>query len=133
MLETIREYAWEALATSAGAEATQRTHAAYYLAFAEEAEPGLAGAGRGRWLEYLQQESENLRAALAWLVQHNEQEAALRLAGALWRFWGMRGHLSEGRTPLAPALAEGRGGGGTPGGGRGRRAAGAGADAAGRL
>ncbi len=109
MLETIREYAWEALATSAGAEATQRTHAAYYLAFAEEAEPGLAGAGRGRWLEYLQQESENLRAALAWLVQHNEQEAALRLAGALWRFWWMRGHLSEGRTQLARALAESRG------------------------
>ncbi|HLZ56132.1 MAG TPA: protein kinase [Ktedonosporobacter sp.] len=106
MLETIREFAWEVLATSAEAEATQRAHAAYYLALAEEAEPRLTGAERGRWLECLQQEKENLRAALVWLVQHNEQEAALRLGGALWRFWWMRGHQSEGRTQLARALAE---------------------------
>ncbi len=105
MLETIRDYAWEVLATSGELEATQRAHAAYYLVLAEEAESGLTSAGKRRWLERLQQEHENLRAALAWLVQHNEQEAALRLGGSLWRFWWMRGHLSEGRAQLARALA----------------------------
>jgi hypothetical protein len=59
----------------------------------------------GSWLERLQQEHENLRAALAWLVEHNEREAALRLGGALWRIWLIRGHLSEGRTELARAMA----------------------------
>ena len=109
MLETIREYAWEALVTNGEAEETQRAHAAYYLALAEEIEPRLVGAGKGRWLARLQREHENLRAALAWLVEHQEQEAALRLGGALWRFWWMRGHLSEGRTELARALAGIRG------------------------
>ena len=109
MLETIREYAWEVLATSAEAEITQRAHAAYYLALAEEAEPRLTSAGKRKWLEWLQQEHENLRAALVWLVQHKEQELALRLGGALWRFWWMRGHLSEGGTQLARALAASEG------------------------
>ncbi|HLX59157.1 MAG TPA: protein kinase [Ktedonobacteraceae bacterium] len=109
MLETIREYAREVLITSDEEETIRSAHAAYYLRLSEEAEPGLAGAERGRWLACLQQEKENLRAALAWLVQHGEQEAALRLGGALWRFWWLRGHLSEGRAQLARALAEGRG------------------------
>jgi predicted ATPase/class 3 adenylate cyclase/DNA-binding CsgD family transcriptional regulator len=109
MLETIREYGWEVLATSAEAEGTQRAHAAYYLALAEEAESRLTSAGKGRWLERLQREHENLRAALAWLLTHNGQEAALRLGVALVRFWLIRGHLSEGRTQLARALARSRG------------------------
>ena len=109
MLETIHEFGREALATSGEAEATQRAHAAYYLALAEEAEPRLTGAGKERWLERLQREHENLRAALAWLVEHKEREAALRLGGALWRFWWIRGYLSEGRTELTRALAGSRG------------------------
>ncbi len=109
MLETIREYARDMLDTSGEAEGTQRAHAAYYLALAEEAEPGLTSAGKRKWLEWLQQEHENLRAALEWLVQSKEHEMALRLGGALWRFWWMRGHLSEGHTQLAGVLAESRG------------------------
>jgi predicted ATPase/DNA-binding CsgD family transcriptional regulator/Tfp pilus assembly protein PilF len=105
MLETIREYGWEALVTNDEAEDTQRAHAAYYLALAEEIEPRLVSAGKGRWLARLQREHENLRAALAWLLAHNEQEAALRLAGALVRFWWMRGYVSEGRAELTRALA----------------------------
>jgi tetratricopeptide (TPR) repeat protein len=105
MLETIREYGWETLSMSGEAEGTQRAHASYYLALAEEAELRMTGAEMGSWLERLQREHENLRAALTWLVEHNEQEAALRLGGALWRFWLIRGHLSEGRTELARALA----------------------------
>ena len=109
MLETIREFGREALVASGEAEVTQRAHAAYYLALAEEAEPRLTGAGRGRWLERLQCEHENLRAALARLMEHKEWEAALRLGGALVHFWWMRGYLSEGRTKLARALAGSRG------------------------
>jgi len=108
MLETIREYGLECLAMSGELEATRRAHATYYLALAEEAEPRLTGAAMGSWLERLQREHENLRAALAWLGEHNEQEAALRLGSALWRFWLIRGHLSEGRTELARALAGSR-------------------------
>jgi predicted ATPase/DNA-binding CsgD family transcriptional regulator/tRNA A-37 threonylcarbamoyl transferase component Bud32/Tfp pilus assembly protein PilF len=108
MLETIREYAWEALVTNGEAEETQRAHAAYYLALAEETEPRLVGAEKGRWLAQLQLEHENLRAAIAWLVEHQEQEAALRLCGALWRFWWMRGSLSEGRAEITRALAGSR-------------------------
>jgi predicted ATPase/DNA-binding CsgD family transcriptional regulator len=108
MLETIREYAWEALVTNGEAEETQRAHAAYYLALAEETEPRLVGAEKGRWLARLQLEHENLRAAIAWLLQHQEQEAALRLCGALWRFWWMRGYWSEGRAELTRALAGSR-------------------------
>ena len=105
MLETIREYGRECLEALGEAEGMHHAHAAYYLALAEEAEPRLTSAGMGSWLERLQREHENLRAALAWLVEHNEQEAALRHGGALWRFWLIRGHLSEGRTELARALA----------------------------
>jgi predicted ATPase/serine/threonine protein kinase/DNA-binding CsgD family transcriptional regulator len=105
MLETVREYALEALATSGEAEGIQRAHAAFYLALAEEAESGLTSARKGWWLAGLQREHENLRAASAWFIQHNEQVAALRLGGALVRFWIIRGNLSEGRTQLARALA----------------------------
>jgi predicted ATPase/class 3 adenylate cyclase/DNA-binding CsgD family transcriptional regulator len=109
MLETIREYGWEALATSGEAEVIQHAHAAYYLALVEEAEQRLTSAGKGRWLERLQREHENLRAALAWLMEHKEQEAALRLCGALWRFWWVRGHVSEGRSELSRALSTSEG------------------------
>jgi predicted ATPase/class 3 adenylate cyclase/DNA-binding CsgD family transcriptional regulator/predicted Ser/Thr protein kinase len=114
MLETVREYAWEVLATSAEAEGTQRAHAAYYLWLSEEAESRLTSAGKGKWLDRLQREHENLRAALVWLLAHNEQEAALRLGGALVRFWVIRGHLNEGRTQLARALAGSQGAVATP-------------------
>jgi hypothetical protein len=104
MLETVREYGREALAASGEEEVTYRAHAAYYLTLAEEIEPKLVGAGKGRWLARLQRDHENLRAAIAWLVEHQGQEAALRLCGALWRFWWMLGYLSEGRTELARVL-----------------------------
>jgi predicted ATPase/serine/threonine protein kinase/DNA-binding CsgD family transcriptional regulator/Tfp pilus assembly protein PilF len=109
MLETIREYGLEVLATSGEAEDAQRAHAAYYLALAEEAEPRLISSEKGKWLARLQWEHENLRAALEWFPANKEQEAALRLGSALWRFWWKRGHLSEGRAELARALTGSRG------------------------
>jgi predicted ATPase len=71
MLETIREYGRECLESLEEAEVIQHAHAAYYLALAEETEPKMTGTGRGRLLEQLQREHENLRAALAWLMEHN--------------------------------------------------------------
>ncbi len=105
MLETLREYGRECLEALGEAEGMHHAHAAYYLALAEETEPRLTGAGKGRGLKRLQREHENLRAALARWVECNEWEAALRLGGALLHFWWMRGYLSEGRAELARALA----------------------------
>ena len=113
MLETIREYGLEALAASGELEAIQQAHAKFYLRLAEEAEPEFRGAQQAVWLERLEQEHDNLRAALRWSLERGEgghsSEIALRLAGALWRFWEVRGHWSEGRTFLEQALVGSKG------------------------
>jgi predicted ATPase/serine/threonine protein kinase/DNA-binding CsgD family transcriptional regulator len=113
MLETIREYGLEVLEASGERETTQRAHAAYYLALAEEAEPELAGPRQAMWLERLEREHDNLRAAMQWLFgqEGTEQgrEMALRLGGALLRFWEVRGHWSEGWNFLEWARAESEG------------------------
>ena len=113
MLETIREYGLEALAVSGEVAITRQAHAAYYLALAEEAEPELGGRQQAVWLTRLEQEQENLRAALRWLLERGEVERsvekALRLSIALQRFWLVRGHWSEGRDFLERALAASEG------------------------
>ena len=86
--------------------ATRDRHAAYFLALADEAEAQLLGPEQGAWLERLEEELENLRSALAWTDASDQAEVALRLAGALWRFWFMRGHLHEGREQLHMALSK---------------------------
>jgi predicted ATPase/DNA-binding CsgD family transcriptional regulator len=113
MLETIREYGLEVLASSGEMEATQKAHADYYLRLAEEAEPELAGPQQAMWLERLEREFDNLRAVLRWSLERGEAEQgiemALRLAAALRRFWEVRGHWSEGRNFLERALAGSKG------------------------
>ena len=104
MLETIREYGLEALATSGEMEVIGRAHAAYYLRLAEEAEPQLLGSEQVSWLDRLEREHENLRAALSWYLAGEEREMALRFASSLLPFWWLRGHLREGRTMLTRAL-----------------------------
>ncbi len=102
MLETIREYASERLASSGETEKMQRDHAAYYLELAEAAQPErVEGSG---WLVLLEVEHDNLHAALRWSVDSQELETGARLASALWRFWVGRGHLSEGRRWLEAIL-----------------------------
>ncbi len=96
MLETIREYGLEHLAAHGEEEATRHAHAIYYLALAEEVEPALFGSQQARWLEALEREHDNLRAALRWADQRRERKIGLRLAAALGRFWLVRGHLREG-------------------------------------
>jgi predicted ATPase/DNA-binding CsgD family transcriptional regulator/Tfp pilus assembly protein PilF len=104
MLETIREYALERLLESGEEHAVRYAHARYYLVLAEEAKPRLTTAEQMRWLDLLETEHNNLRAALRWSLQIEDVETTLRLAGALWRFWYVRGHLSEGMRWLDRAL-----------------------------
>jgi predicted ATPase/class 3 adenylate cyclase len=105
MLETIHEYARERLQESGEAEEIRRLHAEYFLRLAEEAEPELSGTDQLACLERLEVEHDNMRAALAWSLE-KEPETALRLAGALARFWEMRSYLSEGSRWLEAALRQ---------------------------
>jgi predicted ATPase/DNA-binding CsgD family transcriptional regulator len=105
MLETIREFGWEQLSTSGEAAAVRSAHAAWCLALVEEAEPAMWGAGQVAWLDRLDREKDNLRAALHWTLSQGEYETAMRLASLLWRFWERKGYLSEGRSQLASILA----------------------------
>ena len=95
MLETIREYAAERLEESGEAKELQRRHADYFLALAEEAYPNLKGSPKV-WLDRLEAEHDNLRSALDRLEVTGESQLALQLAGALYRYWYLRGHLGEG-------------------------------------
>ncbi len=113
MLETIREFGLERLTSSGERQATQQAHADYYLWLSEEAEPQLWGPQQVRWLQRLEQEHGNLRAALQWLLEQEDAtqsiEKALRLGAALRSFWLTRGYYSEGRTFLEQALASSEG------------------------
>jgi predicted ATPase/class 3 adenylate cyclase len=108
MLETVHEYAREKLQESGEAEEVKKHHAEYFLALAEESESGLRGPEAATWLERLEVEHDNLRAALSWALAQEEKEVelGLRLAGALWQFWYLRGYYSEGRRWLESALAK---------------------------
>src|SRR5215208_552281 len=110
MLETIHEFAREKLGQSGEDEEIKRVHAQYFLTLAEGAYPESKGTNQLEWLERLEAEHDNMRAALSWTLEHKEVGVALRLGGALWRFWSTRGYESEGRRWLQEALAmEGRG------------------------
>jgi predicted ATPase/DNA-binding CsgD family transcriptional regulator len=105
MLEPIRQYARKKLEEDEQSAATLRRHANLFLALAEEAEPELKGPRQQDWLERLEVEHDNFRAALSWALDRGEAELGLRLSGTLGEFWHMRGHLSEGRQCLESALA----------------------------
>ncbi len=117
MLETIREYGLEVLASSGEMESTQRAHAHYNLRLAERAELELGGPQQATWLERLEREHDNLRSALQWTLEQagieepmegeRSIETALRLGGALRVFWVVHGHITEGRHFLERALAVG--------------------------
>ena len=105
MLETIREYALERLIESGEKEESQRHHLEFFLAFAERGEIELRGAQQLKWLDRLEIEHDNLRAALDWSTQTGgEVQLGLRLGGALSRFWNIRGHFTEGREWLTRLL-----------------------------
>ncbi len=99
LLEPVRQYAREKLRVSGEAEAVGRRHAEFFLALAEEAEPELTKSQQAEWLDRLETEHDNLRAALSWALGR-EIDSGSRLAGVLCRFWHTRGYLSEGRRYL---------------------------------
>jgi predicted ATPase/transcriptional regulator with XRE-family HTH domain len=105
MLRVIREYALERLEASGEVEALRRAHAAFALALAERAEPELTGPEAGAWLDRLEREHDNLRAALGWAWERGAVETGLRLVAAVFRFWMVRGHLREGRAWAERLLA----------------------------
>jgi predicted ATPase/DNA-binding CsgD family transcriptional regulator len=105
MLETIREYGGEQLAACRELERARGRHAMHFLALAEKAEPLLRGSDQGVWLNRLESEHDNLRAALTWcLTRPGRAGDAVRLAGALHWFWYLRGHYREGRHWLEEAV-----------------------------
>lgn len=105
LLETVRQYAQEKLAASGEAETLRRRHAHYYLELAEEAESGLQGPEQKMWLDRLEMEHDNFRAAvISCGPEEKDAERGLRVVGALHRFWMMRGHFTEGRFLLDTAL-----------------------------
>lgn len=104
MLETIREYALERLADSGEQSSTRRAHAAYYMVVAEEGNPELSSADRSRWLAQCDVEIDNFRVALDGLFEALDIDWGLRLCMALFRFWDMREHLTEGCARLKTIL-----------------------------
>ena len=110
LLATVRQYAGERLAASGEEQALRRRHAGFFLDLAESAEAAMKGPGQEDWLDRLEAELGNLRAALAWSVGSEEvrdAEVGLRLSGALWRLCYLRGHYGQGRAWLEAALASG--------------------------
>jgi predicted ATPase/class 3 adenylate cyclase len=105
MLDTIREFALERLEGAGETAEILGRHAAAYLALAEEAAPHLLGRDQCRWLDRLERDHDNLRAAFSSAVEGGDAATADRLLWALWRFWQIRGHLYEGRRRAEAALA----------------------------
>jgi predicted ATPase/DNA-binding SARP family transcriptional activator/DNA-binding CsgD family transcriptional regulator len=103
-LEPVRQYARERLKESGEEEAARQEHARFFLALAEQAEPELKGTLQVEWLERLEREHDNLRAALAWALER-DPALGLRLAGLLSGFWHMHSHHSEGLSWLERGLA----------------------------
>ncbi|MBV9231360.1 MAG: tetratricopeptide repeat protein [Chloroflexi bacterium] len=113
LLETLREYGLECLTRSGERAIIRQAHAFYYLTLAQEAKPKFIGATETLWLDRLERERENLRAAMHWSLEQGESgqsmEMALQLGHALEQFWMTRGPYSEGRTFLEKALAASEG------------------------
>jgi non-specific serine/threonine protein kinase len=103
ILAVVREYAAERLAEMPERDRVEEAHAATFLALAETAARELCGPGEQEWLDRLEVEHQNIRAALDWYAGH-EPSGALRLAAAMSRFWGVRGHFTEGRQRLKALL-----------------------------
>lgn len=103
LLETVRAYGQARLAASGEEPAIRGRHRAWYLQWVERAEPMLATAEE-TWLHQVDAEQDNLRAAIESSLESGDDDAALRLASALWRFWLVRGYWTEGRQHLEAAL-----------------------------
>jgi hypothetical protein len=108
MLETVRQYGRDRLVEAGDGEPARDRHLGFYLALGEQAEKRLRSAEQVEWLDLLETEHDNVRAAIAWSLGR-DPEAALRLAGAVSWFWLLRCHWREGREQLEAALRESAG------------------------
>ncbi len=105
LLEPIREYALELLRETGDLDSRRDRHLEHYRALAATALPNLAGADQRAWLDRLDLERDNLRAATGWAIEAPRPDAALDLAWTLWRFWQKRGYLDEAAARLTAILA----------------------------
>lgn len=105
MLETIRQYAVAQLRETDELDEAQLSLANLLVAMAEAAEPELTGPQQVAWLDRLEVEHDNVRATLQWCLDSGAIQLALRLCGALWRFWSTRGYVGEGLRILDAAIA----------------------------
>jgi predicted ATPase/class 3 adenylate cyclase len=103
MLETIREYGLEQLRERGDLEAARRRHADFFLELAESC--GQEPSEQEAWVDRVEAEGDNMRAAIAWARESGEARVGMRLAAALGRFWEARSHLVEGVARIREALA----------------------------
>jgi len=113
MLEMTREYGQEMLARSGETETARQAYTLYYLTLVEEAAHAWEGPQHVLWLGRLEQDYDNLRAAMQWSLEQEEDgfrlEVAFRFGGALRSFWQVHGYFREGRAFLERVLAHSRG------------------------
>jgi predicted ATPase/class 3 adenylate cyclase len=106
MLHTIREYGLMQLEAGGDPDSIHARLAAFLVELAELAEPELTGPRQVEWLNRLESEHDNLRAALQWCGDQHDVKLSLRLASALWRFWSTRGYVREGLRWLEAAVED---------------------------
>lgn len=105
LLEILREYALERLEDAGETESDWRRHLSYFLGLVESVEPGPREPDLPAWMNLLEEEHDNLRAALRRALAMGEHDAALRISGAVWRFWQIHGHVEEGARWMSDVLA----------------------------
>lgn len=105
MLEMICQHAADKLRESAEEEVVRGRHRDWLLGLADQAEEAVWGPAQVEWLDRLERDLDNIRSMLHWAIERGEIESGLRLAGALWRFWQVRGHVGEGEQWLEQLLA----------------------------
>lgn len=105
LLEPIRQYGQDKLQEFAEAATVRRTHRDWYARLAAQAESETLEAQQESWFERLETEHDNLRGAIGWSLEQQEAETAAQIGSAIWRFWHLRGYVSEGRSVLERALA----------------------------
>jgi non-specific serine/threonine protein kinase len=107
MLEPVRQYGRDKLEESDEMREVRRRHTTWFFELAEEAAPHLKGHRQVEWLECLEKEHDNLRAAVQSLLEEGEVDAAVRLVWALWMFWWNHRHLGEAHRYAQEALEKG--------------------------
>jgi len=108
MHDLLRQYAFEHLTESRGADATRDRLLEYYVWLVRDPDSLIHGQQQTEWLDRLDREHDNLRTAIRWSMEKGTPEArqlGLALGAAIWEFWLMRGHISEGRKWLDQILA----------------------------